>query len=319
MMAPGWRGTRRRERSSSPLTRMVAVLAAASLAVIAGCVPPPQGLDGDLTDGWAAFDAPSTFVPKAGVCHREEAVSGSAKYYLPVDCARLHRVETVHVGTFTGADARRPTAPVGFDPTREAARTECETHATRFLGDLWQHGALRLTVVMPPQVAWEAGARWFRCDLAEVTSVLPDKVVPRTGSLRGALAGDAPLLLRCYEPLWDDRGFVGAMEPVDCGQPHRSEFVGTFDQSTLPPVDLDNPELEEERFRQRCLRLVADYVGLPVDDDLPDRVDAHWYRIDDRFRYQGDPRILCFLYLWTDFPPLTRSAKDGGPALLPVR
>ncbi|ROO59636.1 putative regulator of septum formation [Micromonospora sp. Llam0] len=312
--------TRRRGGGRSPvLVTLAALLTALSLTVTAGCAPPPRGIDGDLADGWATFGEPTLFTPQAGTCHREKASSGSARYYLPVDCTRLHRFETVHVGTFTGAAARRTTTPVGFDQTYEAAHEECETRANEFLGDIWQHGLLQLTVVMPTQTAWIGGARWFRCDLAEVTGVMaPVKVAPRTGSLRGALAGGAALRPGCYQPQWNEYGTARAMEPVDCRMPHHSEFVGSVDRRTLPAIDLDTTETESDLLHQRCLRLVADYVGLPVDDELPDRVATLWFEIESQFRWNGDPRVRCFLYLWDSFPPLTRSAENGGPDLLPV-
>ncbi|MFY1694318.1 MULTISPECIES: septum formation family protein [unclassified Solwaraspora] len=313
--------TQRRGGGRSPaLAALAALLTVLSLLVTAGCAPPPEGIDGDLADGWASFGEPTLFTPQAGTCHRDKATSGSVRYYLPVDCTRLHRFETVHVGTFTGAAARRTTTPVGFDQTYEAALEECETRAAEFLGDIWQHGLIKLTVVMPTQTAWSNGARWFRCDLAEVSGVMtPIKVTPRTGSLRGALAGDAPLRLGCYQTPLDSDGYVAAMEPVDCRVPHHSEFVGSVDRRTLPTVDLDTTGTESDMLHQRCLQLVAEYAELPVDDDLPNRIGTVWFDIEDRFRWDGDPRVRCFLYMADSFTLLTESAKGGGPELLPVR
>lgn len=313
--------TRRRGGGRSPaLVTLAALLTVLSLLVTAGCAPPPPGIDGDLADGWATFGEPALFTPQAGTCHRDKATSGSARYYLPVDCTRLHRFETVHVGTFAGATARRTTTPVGNDQTYEAVREECTTRTAEFLGDIWQHGPLQLAVVVPTQTAWSNGARWFRCDLAEVTGVMaPIKVAPRTGSLRGALAGDAPLRLGCYQTPLDSDGYVAAMEPVDCRVPHRSEFVGSVDRRTLPTIDLDTTGTEWDMLNQRCLQRVAEYAGLPVDDDLPNRVGTAWFDIDGQFKSYEDPLVRCFLYMWDSFPPLTGSAKGGGPDLLPVR
>ncbi|MFY1649805.1 septum formation family protein [Solwaraspora sp. WMMB762] len=294
------------------LTRMVALLAAASLAVTAGCAAPPPGTDGTLTDGWAGFGEPTIFVPQAGTCHRDEAASGSGRYYRPVDCDELHLVETVHVGTFTGADAQRTTAPVGNVPARETARVECDARAAEFLGDIWQHGLLDMTVLMPPQAAWSAGARWFRCDLIEISSVFRGTVLPRTGSLRGTLADGGALRLGCHVVRWGD-DHLEALEPVDCARPHHGEFVGAFDGGALPsswPGD--------EAIQESCLLMIADYADLPVDEDLPYRVATFWFRTGNPSVWEGDLRVRCFLYVPDFTTPLVRSAKGGGPDLFPV-
>jgi len=296
---------------------MVALLAAASLAVTAGCAAPQRGADGSLTDGWAGFGEPTTFVPQAGICHRDEAPSGSGKYYRPVDCDELHLVETAHVGTFTGTDAQRTTAPVGNVPAREAARVECEARTAEFLGDIWQHGLLEMTVLVPPQAAWRAGARWFRCDVTEVSSVFEGSVLPRTGSLRGTLADGGPLRLGCHDVRWGD-DYLEALEPVDCGRPHHGEFVGTFDRGALPSMDHNSSQTEDEMLQEHCLRMIADYADLPVDEDLPYRVATFWFRTGDPWFWEGDLRVRCFLYVPDFTTPLVRSAKGGGPGLFPV-
>ena len=87
----------------------MATCAAAALA-LTGCGDRPADVDGDLTNNWATIRAPEAFVPLADVCHlrlHEAAVTN----YRPIDCAQTHRAQTVHVGTFTGADASGPTPP----------------------------------------------------------------------------------------------------------------------------------------------------------------------------------------------------------------
>ncbi|WFE28835.1 septum formation family protein [Solwaraspora sp. WMMD791] len=307
----------RRQTPAPVRARLAALLTAAVLSVVAGCAPPPlEGVDGDLADGWAGFDTPTVFVPANGVCHRSEAVSGSAQRYEPVDCDRLHRVETVHVGTFTGADAELTIVPAPATPTRVSARAECDTRSAEFLGQPLQHGRLTLRVVVPTQQAWNAGARWFRCDLAEISSVFLGQVVPRTGSLRGALTGEAPLALGCHEPIWDSSDYLEAIDPVACSEPHYSEFVGAYAESDA--FDYDDFNVADDVVHERCLQLIARYAALPVDDDLPQRVGTLYFEPSRQEWVDGDRQVRCFLYLWDYYPPLTRSARNGGPDLLPV-
>jgi hypothetical protein len=299
------------------LVKLAALLVAVSVSMVAGCTPPPPGTDGALTDGWATFGEPAVFTPQPDTCHRADDASGSVRRYQPVDCDRLHATETVHVGTFTGADAQLTIVPTKTSPARAAARTECETQAAAFLGQQLQDGLLKLRVVMPPQQAWNAGARWFRCDLTEITTVFGGKVAPRTGSLRGALAGTSPLALSCHEPEWDRNDYLAAIEPVDCSQPHRSEFVGAYTESD--GFDHDDFNVEDDAVHEKCLRMVASYAALPVDDFLSWRVGTLYFEPSRQEWAEGDRWVRCFLYLPEDVPALTRSAKDSGPDLLPVR
>lgn len=309
--------TRRSGGRSPALKTRVALLTVLSLIVTAGCAPPPPGIDGNLADGWATFDEPVVFTPQPGTCHRADDASGSARRYQPVDCERLHRAETAHVGTFTGADAQLTIVPAKTSPVRAAARTECETQAAEFLGRQVQDGRLKLRVVMPPQQAWNAGARWFRCDLAEITTVFGGEVAARTGSLRGALAGASPLALSCHEPQWDRNDYLAAIEPVDCGQPHRTEFVGAYAESD--GFDHDDFNVNDDAVHEKCLRMVAGYAALPVDDVLPWRVATLYFEPSRQEWIEGDRWVRCFLYLPENVPALTRSARGGGPDLLPVR
>ena len=63
-----------------------------------------------------------------------------------------------------------------------------------FLGADFRYGPVWLGVAVPTQLAWDGGARWFRCDVTELEAVAGEPVT-RQGSLAGALASGEPLRL----------------------------------------------------------------------------------------------------------------------------
>lgn len=168
------------QRATRTLTAALAVA-----VLLVGCGA-PHGLDGDLTDDWAALAAPGAFTPVAEVCHEADfADAVSLAAYAPVDCATPHRVETVHVGTFP---AERKEPPPVASPELRTAFADCDKRANGYVGDNWRAGRLRLAVAVPTGAGWAAGSRWYRCDLMEVTTAEAGaKVVTRSGSLRNAL------------------------------------------------------------------------------------------------------------------------------------
>ncbi|MEV4483819.1 septum formation family protein [Micromonospora coxensis] len=273
----------------------------------------PAGLDADLVDDWPALAAPQRFVPAAGVCQRGTQHIGYLGGYQPVDCARPHRAETLHVGTLTGAHARPATPPASGSAARRAAHTECDRAVHRALGGDWRAGRLDLVVVLPSPEAWTGGARWFRCDLSEVRGLDAPGAVPRTGSLRGALTGDGDLRLRCFNPRMAD-GAVAAMVPVACTARHHAEFVGVWPAEGVSHAQLNRGD---ERVHQGCLRLIARYTGVPDDRTMRFRAGSIFYHPRERQWRDGNRGVQCFL--WLDDRTLTRSLKGAGARGLPLR
>jgi len=207
-----------------------AALALAGMA-LGGCGL-PRGVDGDLTNGWAAFPAGQVRVPAAGDCY-DNLYDTAA-----VDCAQSHVLEAVYVGTFTGTPAGRGRPPLADGPDAQAAWQRCAAPAAAYLGGDWHDGMLVLSLVLPRSGAWTAGARWFRCDVAVV--VKPWEVVDhqrRQGSLRGALAaGDQRL--GCIEWTADGEDY----HVVPCTAPHRKEYVGFVSAPLGPFLDPAVPD-----------------------------------------------------------------------------
>ncbi|WP_433687371.1 septum formation family protein [Micromonospora carbonacea] len=292
------------------LTSVCVALVAA--VVLAGCGG-PAGVDGDLTDDWAAPGPAGPFTPAAGVCQVADFVDVlPLPAYAPVDCALPHRVETVHVGAFP---ADRAAPPGSGSPELRAPFAECDTRATAYVGDDWRAGRLRLAVAVPSKTGWTSGARWYRCDLTEVSTAEAGAVpVTRTGSLRGALKGPSPLRLGCQRSENVGRRGAQVLKPVECATRHDAEFVGVWKAPDEPYPARDADWLP---FYAGCRTVLARYAGVPDDDDLRFR-SGLVVRPPGAGRWRvGDRGVRC--YLWLSDRTVTASLKGAGPTGLPVR
>ncbi|MEV6633501.1 septum formation family protein [Actinoplanes sp. NPDC051470] len=288
-----------------PTCRGSLLLVTALLAVLTGCSEAlPPGVDGNLGDDWPQPPSPVAFEPAAKGCFdKMEAVAPLAEY-APFDCAERHVAESYFVG-----DLPRSTGN-SRDKAMRVAGTECSKRADAFTGGDWRTAALRLQPVLPGPAGWSAGARWYRCDLGQVEPGT-DKVVSRSGSLKGALTGPAPLALRCFDP--DVNGTnVRTMKAVPCADPHHAEFTGLWD---APEVDLDELD-DDSRMAKGCRTSIADYTDVPDDNNLQYR--AGWLAFaPSRGEWAAGIRaVQCFLWLADE--PMRGSFKDAGNSKLPI-
>ncbi|MER7420937.1 septum formation family protein [Micromonospora peucetia] len=291
------------------MSALVTGVVAAVLLV--GCAD-GGGLDGDLVDDWPALSAPGPFTPASGVCQVADFTDVlTLAAYAPVDCAVPHRVETVHVGAFP---AERSAPPPGGSAELRGAFADCDTRATGHVGDDWRAGRLRLAVALPSGPGWTAGARWYRCDLAEVSTVeAAATVVVRTGSLRDALRGLSPLRLGCQQAR-SSGGSVRTLLPVDCATRHDTEFVGAW---RAPDRPYPTRPADWAPLYAGCRSVLGRYVGVPDDADLRFRSGVV-VRPPGAGRWRvGDRGVRC--YLWLDDRTVTGSLRGAGPAALPVR
>lgn len=292
------------------MTTLVAALVAGGL--LAGC-PAAGGLDGDLTDDWRALPAAGAFTPAAGVCQlADPAGTVTLAAYEPVGCDLPHRVETVHVGAFRGGPVAPPA--VGSVDLR-GAFADCDTRASAYVGDDWRAGRLRLAVAVPSAPGWSAGSRWYRCDLAELSTVeAKAEVVSRTGSLRNALQGASALRLGCQRTGTAGGGSVRTLNPVGCGTSHDAEFVGVW---TAPDRPYPRKDADWAPFYTGCGTVLARYAGVPDDATLRFRSGVV-VRPPAPGRWTvGDRGVRC--YLWLSDRTVTASLAGAGPAGLPVR
>ncbi|ATO13752.1 hypothetical protein CO540_07870 [Micromonospora sp. WMMA2032] len=295
------------------MRRWWAAVAAGAVAVLAlgGCGA-PAGVDRDLADDWPAFAAPVGFVPKADVCHPTVADVGYLSGYQPVDCATTHRAETLHVGTLTGPEAARSAPPRGGSAGLRAAHADCARQVTKAVGADWRSGRLQLSVVFPSAPAWSGGARWYRCDVAEVNDLDDGTVTERQGSLRAALKPGSPLALGCFNPklVKDD---IEAMRPVACTAKHHAEFVGIWQAPDISYAEFQRTSL---RAHKACRGLIATYAKVPNDGNMQYRAGTIIYHPYEQQWRDGDRGVQCFL--WVSDRTLTRSVRGAGAKALPV-
>ncbi|GIG85246.1 septum formation family protein [Plantactinospora endophytica] len=299
------------------MRRWMSALAVAGAVVlgVAGCAP-PGGTDGDLTDDWAAVGEPVVFTPAAETCHSadfSETVYLSS--YLPVDCATNHRLETVHVGTFAGPPGDAQVPPAAGSAQFTAAYAECDNRARGYLGADWRTARLWLGVAVPSPKGWGAGARWFRCDVTELSNVEEDgDVVGRTATLKGALREAGPLRLGCYATTLTRTETIDRMPPAECSARHNTEFAGVW----RAPATLRYPAAERDwqAFYDGCYTVAARFVGVSQSTirfrtgvvTLPGGRDD-WT--------SGNRGVRC--YLWVSDGKFTRSLKGAGNGGLPIR
>lgn len=293
------------------------IAAGAACLALTACAGTPAGVDGDFVGDWGSFPEPTGFVPAAQVCHEGPfQPTVPVVEYQPVDCAQPHLLETVHVGTFPKKVAARDEPPGPGSGALRAAYRECQEEAAEVLGADFRHGRLWLGVAVPSEAGWEGGARWFRCDLQETAEVYGEPV-SREGSLTGALgdARDPDLALGCFTVDVDD-GDVQEMKQVPCDQTHQAEFVGVYHFSSDEYPEISDSQTEG-LVHDGCREQVAEYVDVPVDNNLVFRTGTIVDWMSEQDWQAGDRGFRC--YLWLPDRDLTESLAGGGTEALPIQ
>ena len=286
------------------------------LLAVAGCAR-QVGIDGDLTNGWGAMMPATGFEPASGSCHMANfAEVGTRAAYEEIDCALRHRTETVYVGTYEAPAADAEAPPAVGSAGAKAAYKICDDKTTTYLGGPWRNARIWIGVTHPTEAAWDGGARWFRCEAPELSSIEDDGgLVQRAGSLRSVLAsGTSELMLTCYTIALDSAGAITTMPGVSCTAKHNAEFVGIWYAK-----DLDYPKDDAAwaKFHTGCRALIATFVGVPNDKDLQYRTGVVSLPGNDDVWSLGDFGVRC--YLWLDGAGLMSSLKGKGPTSLPVQ
>jgi hypothetical protein len=286
------------------------------LTLVAGCGN-PGGVDGELLDNWQPMGAPTAFAPQPNACHLANfALVGPRSTYEEVDCKIKHRTETVFVGTYADPAAQADTPPVEGSAGAAAAYRQCDQKTTEYVGGPWRTARLWIGVTHPSEAAWTGGARWYRCEVLEISSIEDDGgLVMRIGSLKDELRNAASdLLLTCYAIKLDPAGAIDTMPAASCRAKHNAEFVGVWDAKNLEYPTEDD---EWAEFHDGCRSLIADYVGVPDDKDLQFRTGVVSMPGGEDVWALGDRGVRC--YLWLDSATLTSSLKGKGVAGLPIQ
>jgi hypothetical protein len=284
------------------MRRLAAVAAAVLLCALAGCAEVPKGVDGDLTNGWAAMPAATRFQPRSGTCHPDLVQTGTVANWSPVPCTGPHLTETIAVGTL----ARPASTPLG---SQAEAFTECAKRATAFLGADWRNGWVVLQPVLPGGGAWAGGARWYRCDVAE-TSPVDGRLIRRTNTMKGTVRAGGTLRMACANPTIA-RNVVTEMHPVACSGRHTAEFAGLFETSSRRSADLSSDDLAGG-----CNTTIARFTGLTAAGSISSRVGWLGFPPDDTAWQMGDRAIRCFL--WLNGEQMTGSYRNAGPGKLKI-
>jgi hypothetical protein len=294
-------------------TKLFSAAMVTTLALVAGCGT-PAGLDGNLTDNWPAMPEAKIAIPLDRACYDVPGQNPGAVAKLPApsDCSSAHTVETLHLGTFTGADAERTSPPPMTSASGRRAYEECASSAKSFLGDDWRAGRMDLLVNPPTGDQWEAGARWFRCDAVEFNNLDELNVVSRKASLQGALAGTRPIALACFT-ITVKAEQVDTMVPIDCGANHNGEFGGVYESP-------DGPYVSDEKQREAaqdagCLGTLAGYAGIPNDSNFLFRTGYITSVFGKADWEMGNRGARC--YLWTG-KQVNHSLKGAGTGGLPI-
>lgn len=285
----------------------------AAVILLAGCAR-PAGVDGNLTNGWPMPAEPKLPMPAAPACYNVpgEDPESVGKWPAPVDCGTEHTVETAFIGQFTGADAQRTSPPSSGGPERRAAYQECATQAKAYLGDDWRVGRLELFLVLPIELHWEAGARWYRCDLVEYKDLEDFKIVTRAASLKGGLAAGGELRLACTS-VTAAGDAIDKVLPAACNATHNGEFAGVFDHADGPyPTD---QAARSKANLEGCRGVVATFAAIPNDSNFQYRTGQVASPFSKAAWELGNRGVRCFI--WTP-KNVSNSLKGAGPGGLPI-
>ncbi|MEH1167482.1 septum formation family protein [Micromonospora sp. CPCC 205539] len=289
-----------------------AVTAAFIVVALAGCGT-PAGTDGDVADDWQPMAQAQQFTPKAGECHVVPEDSGYLTSYAPVDCAKIHLVETFHIGTFTGTNAARTSPPASGSTAMRGAFADCDKQAKQFVGGDWRNARLSLQVTPASPHGWNGGGRWYRCDIFELNEEdgvnnRGDRAMERTGTLRGAAKNGSPLLHGCMtRDKWE---FLRA---AACTAVHQYEYAGIWN---APDRSFEDATRDEDAIHAKCRTVIARYAKVPVDANLRYRTGSTYVFPSRQLWERGDRGVRCYFYSSGD--KIKRSIAGGGSKVLPI-
>ena len=291
-------------------------LATAVALALAGCAK-PAGVDGNLTNGWAMLPEAKIAVPTAPACYtaNDDDLTTITKWPEAVECTASHNVELIYVGQFTDADASNSSgAPASGSAGRRKAYEDCAAKAKAYLGDDWRAGRLELTLDVPIAQHWEAGARWYRCDVQEYKDLEDYQVLTRTKSVKDGLAGGAgELRLGCLTVTETASKEIDKMLPVTCSTSHNGEFAGVWEAPDAAyPTDAT---ARRNANLNGCRGVVAAYAGIPNDSNFTYRTGQVATPFNKAAWELGNRGVRCYIWLNKN---VSNSLKGVGTNGLPI-
>ena len=234
-----------------PRRARVAVLVLVAACATAGCGsdgPPPED------------EKP----PELGACRvlTPDDVAQPSNTTEPVDCTAPHTAETYAVGELPGSfdDADYDDEELGA-----WAYSTCSDAFQKFLGA--DESLVMRTIVSwawfrPSEAAWDAGARWYRCDVVGGGEQSKEYVdLPETAK---------GLLLGRPKDRWmvcADGPTVSGSVKVPCTEPHQWRAVTTISLGDAGD-DYPGDRLVEVKTRDFCSDSVGAWLSYPVDYDF---------------------------------------------------
>ncbi|MET7399274.1 septum formation family protein [Dactylosporangium sp. NPDC005572] len=290
-----------------------ALVPAVAVFLLAACGT-PAGVDKDLTDDWTMLDAAKIPSPPVNKCYNT-SVSYFAhdtttifSFTAVEACTSAHASETFFVGELTGSAATGSTPPKGA--ALNDAWQKCAKEAESFLGGDYHDGRLAMLVLAPSAAHWAAGARYFRCDLAEVASD-GNKPVSRNSSLKDGLRGDKPIALTCMQETYEADGKTWLDYNVSsCTNVHNMEYVGTYTsgERAFPT----NSEERRAAMRPGCEALGAKYLNMSTSTLVNhQQLGIGFWLVDEEAWLRGDRAARCYAMLF-DKLTTTKSVKNLG-------
>ncbi len=235
------------------------VLGALALALLTGCDgsrAPGDDVDPDQVD--------AVEPPAVGAC-RDLApadVARPSNATATVPCSRPHTAQTYVVGSLPSS-----LEDVDYDSRALGAwayRT-CSARLMRFLGadeSMLMRTILSWAWFRPSRTAWDAGARWYRCDVVGGGDQ-SKQYVDLPSKARGLLLGkEDDHWMVCAS----GRSVAGSVK-IPCSQPHDWRAVTTIvlgEKGDAYPGD----RLVEVRTRDYCSDSVGAWLGYPVSYDI---------------------------------------------------
>jgi hypothetical protein len=292
------------------MKRWTVALSTTMVLLVAGCGD-PAGTDGDLFDGWAALAAPTVPKPSPGECWTFSGAADKLQVgpeLVEVECAVSHSSETIHVGQFTGTLATQTKVPAGAELTDAFAA--CQSEANNFLGGDWHDGRLVLRVLPPSEKQWAGDARYYRCDLVEVSDDTYT-IAPRTTSLKDTLRGNRPVEIGCVKVETGSGGSIEDFVPTKCDTLHNGEYTGTFYSPDARPYPTD-ATARRNLLQPGCKTIVARFLGLnDAAFDANKQISFAWSTATPVRWSHGDRTARCYLLLEGNLT-VSRSLRANG-------
>jgi len=273
-------------------------LALVTLSLVTTACTPRAGGGAEPVARWvsptgASPSATGSPVPQVGQCYKENVWNDDMAHVERVDCAAGHVLETASVGRLIGAAAQLSSRPASDAAELADVDRQCNTAAIDYVGGPLVDQRLIYLVVVPSRLEWAGGARWYTCDVAQISPYTRVSYADRVGSVRGVAKAPPPDPV-CFKLAKKDT--TEGMTGVACDSPHGAELVGALQ----PPFGAVIPTSQETwiRYVTMCRDRIATVMGVSQA-----AVIQKWgndaYRPSEEEWRAGLRVVQCYFVLWT--------------------